>query len=126
MAIAFGPVRRQRDQALIGRDCFAMTLTIAEQPGAKPCGIAVLRRGRNKGTPPAFERLVAAAAVKQGLGSVAIQRRVVRAAAVFTSQIVEVSIESPGTQRPREGFGIDQEWGEFSTVIQLMRVSHCP
>jgi hypothetical protein len=124
VTVAFGPIRRQGDQAFIGSDRFAMTIAVAEQPGAKLRRIGVLR-GRRKGASAAFDRLVAPAAVKQRLGSAAIQRSVVGAAAPFTSQMIEASIESPGTQRRREGFGIDQGWGEFSIVIQLPRVFWC-
>ena len=89
---------------------------------AKLRRIMVLR-GQGEGAAAAFERLVATAAMKQRLGGAAIQRSVGRAAALFASQIVEASIDGPGAQRRREGFDIDQEWGEFSIVIQLMRVS---
>ena len=43
VAIAFGPIRRQRDQALIGRRRFGVAVAITEQPGAKLSGIAVVR-----------------------------------------------------------------------------------
>ena len=42
MAMSFGPVRRERQQPLIGGGRFVMLAAIAEQPGAEMRGVAIV------------------------------------------------------------------------------------
>jgi len=76
-------------------------------------------RGQRKGAAAAFERLAASAGMKQRLGQPGIQCNSRRSAVAVTSQELKAAIKVPGAERRREHIDIDQEWGIFSTGIQL-------
>jgi hypothetical protein len=72
MTMAFGPVRRERQQPLVSGCRFFMLIAVAEQPGAEMRGIPIVR-GERKGAAAAFESVVAATIMEQRLGQPAIQ-----------------------------------------------------
>ena len=82
-------------------------------------GCVAIVRGQGGGAAAAFERLVAAAAMEQRLGSAAIQSGGSRAASIGTPQELKAGIKVPGAERRREHIDIDQEWGDFPIEVQL-------
>jgi hypothetical protein len=82
-------------------------------------GRVAIVRGQGKGAAAAFKRLVAMPAMKQRLGRAAIQYSGSRAASIATPQELNAGIKVPGAERRRERIDIGEEWGIFSTGIQL-------
>ena len=76
-------------------------------------------QGQRKGAAAAFERLAAAAGMKQRLSQPAIQCNSRRSVVAVTSQKLNAGIKLPGAQRRREGLAIDQDGGIFSIENQF-------
>jgi len=72
MAMTLGPIRRERQQPLVGGGRFFVLTAVAEQPGADMRGVPIVR-GEREGAAPAFEGLVAPTVMEQRFGQPAIQ-----------------------------------------------------
>ena len=116
VAVSLDPAGIEIEQPLVDQRRLVMVGTIAEQPGAEPGGLGVVRGGKGESAAAAFQSVVAPAAVKQDFRQPAVLRDAVRSGLVVAPQQRQASIEIPDVERPVEGSGGATEFEIWSIL----------